>query len=140
MLLQAGDLRGAQKWPDAAAFYHGALRYNGRTADALEGLAVAAMQGGDYQQAAEHWAESVRLNPISAHLRDGLGETYLRLGRVDDAVTELQQAVLLDPHDEIGLRLLAQAHWMKGDRERAQALAAQADDVAAATNRQRSAL
>lgn len=140
MLLQAGDLRTAQKWGDAAEFYNGALRYNGRTADALEGLAIAAMQAGDYNTAATHWAESIRLNPISSHLRDGLGETYLRLGRVDDAIAQLEEAVRMTPNDEIGLRLLAQGYWSKGDRDRARTLAAQADTVAAEADRLRQAL
>lgn len=140
LLLQAGGLREAQKWQDAEGFYRGALRFNGRTVDAMEGLAVAEMQAGNFAQAAEHWVESVRLNPISAHLRDGLGETYLRLGRVDDALEQLEQAVLLAPKDEIGLRLLAQGHWAKGDREQARALIERADTLASEANRQRLAL
>lgn len=140
MLLQAGSLREGQKWQDAAGFYQSALLFNGRTADAMEGLAVAAMQAGNLEQALQHWTESVRLNPISAHLRDGLGETYLKLGRLDDALEQLEQAVLLAPKDEIGLRLLAQAHWAKGDRAQARTLIERADAVASEANRQRLAL
>jgi tetratricopeptide (TPR) repeat protein len=140
MLLQAGSLRAAQKWQDAEGFYHDALRFNGRTTDAMEGLAVAEMQAGNFEQALQHWAESVRLNPISAHLRDGLGETYLRLGRLDDALEQLEEAVLLAPKDEVGLRLLAQAHWAKGDRAQARTLIERADTAASEANRQRLAL
>ena len=140
MLLQAGSLREGQRWQDAAGFYQRALGYNGRTADAMEGLAVVAMRAGDFEQALAHWTESVRLNPISAHLRAGLGETYLRLGRVDDALDQLEQARLLAPKDEITLRLLAQAYWAKGDRAQARTLVERADALAAEATQKRLAL
>jgi len=140
MLLQAGTLREGQKWQDAKAFYRGAMRYNGRTADAMEGLAIADMVAGNLEQAAEHWLESIRLNPISAHLFEGLGETYMKLGRLDEALEQLEHTVSLAPRDEVGLRLLARAHSLKGNQERAQALVERADAVASEEKRQGLAL
>jgi tetratricopeptide (TPR) repeat protein len=140
LLLRAAGLRDAQQWDDASAAYRSALSVNGNAADAMEGLAAAAMQAGDWSHAAEHWAAAVALNPIAAHLRDGLAEAYLRLGRIDEAVTQLEQAVALAPQDEIAVRLLARAEWAKGNRGRARELIAEADGLAAEAARQRDAL
>lgn len=140
LMLKAQDLRQAQRWQDATQFYRRTLTLNSRVADAIEGLAVSEMQAGNMELAAEHWARSVRLNPISGHLRAGLGEAYLRLGRVDDALVQLEEAARLAPEDTTGLMLLARAHWAKGDREKAQALRDRAQAIAAETTRRGLAL
>jgi Flp pilus assembly protein TadD len=139
-LLEAATLSGAQKWPEAKQFYGDVTRYNGRVVDAMQGLAVAEMHAGNLARAEEYWRQSIRLNPLEGNLHVGLGETCLKLGRVDEGIEQLEQAVRLAPTNEVGLRLLARAYALKGDGERAQALAERANTVAAAANRHRLAL
>jgi tetratricopeptide (TPR) repeat protein len=140
MMLKAVTLRQAQRWQDANRFYRSALTLNSHVADADEGLAVVDMVAGNMQSAAEHWARSVRLNPISAHLRAGLGETYLNLGRVDDAIVQLEEAVRLAPEDTTGIQLLARARSAKGDQDGARALMDRARAVNAEARRRALAL
>jgi predicted Zn-dependent protease len=71
------------------------------------------------------------LNPMSAYPRVGIGETYLRLGRVDDAIAQLERATELAPGQPSGFLLLAEAYQRKGDAAQASALRSRANDVAA---------
>jgi tetratricopeptide (TPR) repeat protein len=139
-LFEAASLSEAQRWQDAKRFYRDASRYNGRMVDAMQGLAIAEMQAGNLAQAEKHWRDSIRLNPLAGNLHVGLGETYLKLGRLDEAVEQLEEAVRLAPTSDTGLRLLARAYALKGNRERAQAVLERANTVAAEANRHRLAL
>jgi tetratricopeptide (TPR) repeat protein len=88
------------------------------------------------QEAAERWRRSIELNPTetSAYAHIGLGEAYLRLGRVDDAMQHLDRAIELRPDEPSSYLLKAQAHSARGEQDQArqmQLLASQASPSAA---------
>jgi len=63
--------------------------------------------------------EAVRLNSNNAEVHLNLGKTELALGRVNDAIAELQQALRLSPGNAQAKRLLSQAYRRAGDSKNA---------------------
>jgi tetratricopeptide (TPR) repeat protein len=63
--------------------------------------------------------EAIRLNPSSAEAHLELGKTELTLGRINDAIVELEEALHLSPGNIQARRLLSQAYRRAGDAERA---------------------
>src|SRR6267378_3667575 len=63
--------------------------------------------------------EAILLNPSSAEAHLELGKTELTLGRINDAIVELEEALHLSPGNIQARRLLSQAYRRAGDAERA---------------------
>ena len=63
--------------------------------------------------------EGVRLNSNNAEVHLSLGKTELALGRVSDAIAELQEALRLSPGNAQAKRLLSQAYRRAGDSKSA---------------------
>jgi tetratricopeptide (TPR) repeat protein len=63
--------------------------------------------------------EAAQLNSSSAEVHLNMGKTELGLGRVSDAITELQEALRLNPGDEQAKRLLSKAYNRAGDAKSA---------------------
>ena len=63
--------------------------------------------------------DAVRLNPRSAEAHLGIGKTQLSLGRVNDAIVELQETLRLSPGNVQARRLLSQAYRRAGDAKSA---------------------
>ena len=64
---------------------------------------------GLFTQAAELFRRSVQLNPDYADAHQGLGHAYLDLGRLDEAIQSLQQALSINPKDKDARRQLDEA-------------------------------
>jgi Flp pilus assembly protein TadD len=63
--------------------------------------------------------DAVRLNPSSAEAHLGIGKMELALGRVNDAIVELQETLRLSPGNLQAQRLLTQAYRRAGDTKSA---------------------
>ncbi len=63
--------------------------------------------------------EAVRLNSNNAEVHLSLGKTELTLGRVSDAIAELQEALRLSPGNPQAKRLLSRAYRRAGDSKSA---------------------
>lgn len=63
--------------------------------------------------------QAIRLNPSSAEAHLELGKTELTVGRVSDAIVELEEALHLSPGNIQTQRLLSQAYRRAGDAKRA---------------------
>jgi cytochrome c-type biogenesis protein CcmH/NrfG len=63
--------------------------------------------------------EAVQLNSNNAEVHLSLGKTELALGRVNDAIAELQQALRLSPDNAPAKRLLSQAYRRAADSKNA---------------------
>ncbi|MGE0279716.1 MAG: tetratricopeptide repeat protein, partial [Rhizobiaceae bacterium] len=60
--------------------------------------------------------KAVDLRPSDGYIVDSLGWAYYRLGRFDEAVTELERAVSLKPDDPVLNDHLGDAYWRAGRR------------------------
>lgn len=57
---------------------------------------------------------AVELTPEDGYIVDSLGWAYYRMGRFDDAVTELERAIELKPEDPVVNDHLGDAYWRVG--------------------------
>jgi len=63
-------------------------------------LAAVLFQQGEFGQAAGHFQKAVTLAPDNAQFSVNLGNTWLRMGKTNDAVTCFQRALQLQPDNE----------------------------------------
>ncbi len=75
---------------------------------------------GLFTQAAELFRRSVELNPAYADAYKGLGHAYFDMGRWEEAIQSLQQALTLDPGNKEALRRLDQAQQMQHETGRSE--------------------
>jgi tetratricopeptide (TPR) repeat protein len=66
-------------------------------------------------EAVSAFQEATRLNPNSSDAHLGLGKTQLAVGRVNDAISELERTLQLSPGNLQARRLLSQAYRKAGD-------------------------
>jgi Flp pilus assembly protein TadD len=116
----------------AVSLYSSVWGINGRSSEALDGLAFWDLQAGRVAEAAARWERSIALNPTktSAYAHIGLGEAYLRLGKVDDAMRHLEKAIELRPSEPSSYVLLARAYEHRGDLAKAQEMQSRATSAA----------
>jgi tetratricopeptide (TPR) repeat protein len=76
-------------------------------------------RAGKQGEAIPAFEEAIRLNPNSAEAHLGLGKTELTVGRVSDAIVELEEVQHLSPGNVQARRLLSQAYRRAGDAKRA---------------------
>jgi len=76
-------------------------------------------RAGKRPQAITALDEAIQLNPNSAEARLELGKTKLALGRVKEAIVDLEAALHLSPGYPQAGRLLSQAYQRAGDAQRA---------------------
>jgi Flp pilus assembly protein TadD len=62
---------------------------------------------------------AVELRPTDGYIVDSLGWVYYRLGRYEEAVTELERAIELRPADPVINDHLGDAYWKVGRRNEA---------------------
>ncbi|PYT04099.1 MAG: hypothetical protein DMF60_16390 [Acidobacteria bacterium] len=63
-------------------------------------------------KAVEFAAKAVKLNPRLSHAHQFLGGAYSTLGRYDEAIAEMNEAVRLEPNNAGAHGSLARAYWM----------------------------
>ena len=101
-----GDVAEAQSLPDEAAREYQAAARMDPSAKNLFDLGSHLLRHRAFEPAVKVFAYGVGRDPRSAPLRVGLGIAYYSLGRYDDAVETLCQAVDLDPQDPRALDFL----------------------------------
>src|SRR5688572_25099505 len=90
----------------------------GQTAADFELKGVAAQRSGNCNEALEHYAEAIKLNPQSYIAQANSGNCYLRLEKPQLAVGHLQAAATLRPADPLVHYVLGVAyHGTKQSRE-----------------------
>ncbi|HVW22249.1 MAG TPA: tetratricopeptide repeat protein [Opitutaceae bacterium] len=102
---QLAALPGRQE--EAIAHYRAALRLAPGNAEAHNNLAVV-LSGlpGRQEEALGQFREAVRIKPGFIQARYGLAAACLRLGRLDEAIAQLEAVVRLDPADPAARRAL----------------------------------
>ena len=79
----------------------------------------------DNDQAIDHFNRAIRINPLDpiiGQVRCGLGATLLQVGRLDDGVAALEQALAEAPNYTASLMGLAWGYWELGRIDEAQRL------------------
>jgi tetratricopeptide (TPR) repeat protein len=100
--------------PDSARYHY------------LMAVAVRADDQGELERAAEHYRRSLELNPNQVRCRCDYGLLLLRLGRTDEGLAHLREAVALAPEEAEPLGKLVQGLCLAGraDEARSELLAA----------------
>ena len=75
-------------------------------------------------------------NPLDAGIANDLADTYLEVGRVDEAIDMAQNAIALDPVLAVGYETLAQALERAGRHEEAQTALERANEIRLAEGEQ----
>jgi tetratricopeptide (TPR) repeat protein len=106
-----------KRWPEAEADFKKALELDGEQPLVLNYLGYSWVDMNlNLEPALEMIRKAVRLKPDDGYFVDSLGWAYYRLGRFDEAVTELERAVELKPDDPVINDHLGDAYWQAGRR------------------------
>jgi tetratricopeptide (TPR) repeat protein len=104
-----------KQWPKAEADFKKALSLNPDQPQVLNYLGYSWVdQGTNLLPALEMIQKAVAASPNDGYIIDSLGWAYYRLGRYDDAVTQLEQAVQLRSTDPEINDHLGDAYWRAG--------------------------
>ncbi len=104
-----------KNWPEAEADFKKALELSPKQADVLNYLGYSWIdQGINLDEGLKMIKDAVELKPNSGFIIDSLGWAYYRLGKYEDAVTQLQQALELMPSDPVVNDHLGDAYWQTG--------------------------
>jgi predicted Zn-dependent protease len=82
-----------------------------------------ALKRGRAAEAVEYFRSATRRLPLSwnvdSAVEDCLADAYLELGQLDEAITEYERILRLNPNYPLAHYHLGQAYERKGDRDRA---------------------
>jgi tetratricopeptide (TPR) repeat protein len=101
------------KHDQAKQFYLQALGVKPDSPDVHHGLATVCFLLNDLPNAAYHFKEVTRLDPLRAGAHINLGAVYNRLDQVDEAITALRRGIQLDTHRSEGYYNLGLAYRRK---------------------------
>ncbi|MFS8037621.1 tetratricopeptide repeat protein [Xanthobacter sp. AM11] len=105
----------SKNWPGAEADLKKALELNPDQPHVLNYLGYSWVdQGVNLDQGLDMIRKAVKLRPDDGPIVDSLGWAYYRLGRYEEAVTELERAVELMPQDPVINDHLGDAYWKVG--------------------------
>ena len=136
-LLQASALEEAKRWPEAKAALEQGLALAPDQPLLLNFLGYAQLERNENLDSAELMIRKANeLAPDDASITDSLGWAELKQGRVDEAISTLQQAAEKDPHQAEIQEHLGDALYRAGRHYEARfawsaALATAEDDIAA---------
>lgn len=104
-----------KQWEKAEPNFKLALDLNKDQPDVLNYLGYSWIDMGiNLDEGLEMIKTAVKLNPRSGYIIDSLGWAYYRLGRFEEAVTELERAVAEMPYDATINDHLGDAYWKVG--------------------------
>ena len=135
LLLRAGALEEAKRWPEAKAALQQAIALQPDQPLLLNFLGYAELERGENLAGAETMIRKAsELAPDDASITDSLGWAEFKQGKVDDAITTLQQAAEKDPQQAEIQEHLGDALYRSGRRYEARfawsaALATAEDDM-----------
>src|SRR6202521_226253 len=107
-LCRVGAIRLQQgRFDDAVALFRRALKVDGTSADAHQGLAFALTGLERFEDAVRHYEKALTIRPDFAEARNNLGHALQRLGRFEAAIGQYEKALAVDPayaeaHNNIG--------------------------------------
>jgi tetratricopeptide (TPR) repeat protein len=113
--LQASFEAGVQalktgKLDEAEAAFQGVLRRGGEVAYVHNNLGIVYRERAQHEPAIAEFRKAIHLDPSYVAPRVGVGASLLALGRIAEAITELEPAVRLAPRDPLARMQLAKAY------------------------------
>jgi tetratricopeptide (TPR) repeat protein len=134
----ASDVAAKARREDVRA-YTGLLNADPASAPRHDAVALLYLEGGDAAQAAEHFRESVRLNPTNAATHYNLGLALSAQRHFDEATAAFAQAVRLDPeyaeaHNNLGAMLHVAGRFAEAAAHYRRALAIRPESAEAHDN------
>lgn len=108
-------LERTDRWREAVPDFRKSLELNPKQADVLNYLGYTFVNAGENLE--EGFAlirQAIELSPRAGYIVDSLGWGYYRLGRFEDAVTELERAVMLEPGEPTINEHLGDTYWQVG--------------------------
>jgi tetratricopeptide (TPR) repeat protein len=96
LLQQAREALSRREYPDARKFYELGLDYAPDSPELHYGIATVCFLLGDLQGAANHFQETIRLDPAQALAHVNLGAIYNRMGQYEDSLVILRRGIELD--------------------------------------------
>ena len=119
-----------KQWPQAEADFRKALELQPQQPLVLNYLGYSLVDmGKDLDEGLSMIRKAVELRPTDGYIVDSLGWAYYKLGRYEDAVTELERAVEMLPDDPVINDHLGDAYWRVGRRLEAKFQWAHARDM-----------
>ena len=107
-----------------------AIELNPRLSHAHQFLGGAYISTGRYDEAIEAIKEAMRIEPNNAGTHAALARAYwIGKGMVKEAITELEHAIAINPQGGYAYLQLVFLHTIRGNYERAEAVARQAIDL-----------
>jgi uncharacterized protein (AIM24 family) len=131
-LTRGGELLRADKVPEAKSELERALALKPGDGKILNLLGLACFRLEDYDRALGIYQDLVTKQPYDASLRLNLGLVHLKIGQVEQAIEELDQARTMDPKQTRTVGYLGLAYARKGEfgKAREAFLAAGQDELA----------
>ena len=91
------QFQGQARFDEAIVAYRKALQLNPANVDARNALAVAYAAKGQARDAEIEFKAAIAIAPARSHLHSNLGYHYLQLGRTEEAIAALAEALRHDP-------------------------------------------
>lgn len=110
---------GQQQIEEAAAHYKKATEIAPNFSPAYNILGYAYRQEGDYAKAEDAFKKYVELIPNDPNPYDSYAELLLKMGRLDDSITQYRKALSVDPHFNASHFGIAADLMYKGDHDQA---------------------
>ena len=108
-----------QDWQDPETFYYSILKYNPKSAAALNNLAVLYDLRGENKKAETFFRRLLEISPGFAEGYSEFGNLLLKQGYIEEAIQAQQKALSLKPDGAEIHHNLASAYRMRGDCEKA---------------------
>jgi len=119
-----------KQWPQAEADFRKALELQPQQPLVLNYLGYSLVDmGKNLDEGLSMIRKAVELRPTDGYIVDSLGWAYYKLGRYEEAVTELERAVEMLPDDPVINDHLGDAYWRVGRRLEAKFQWAHARDM-----------
>jgi len=106
-------------WRDSVSLFQHAIRFTSGNWMASHNLGIALLERGDTKNGLEWIRRSLQINPEYSVAYNSLSIAYGRLGREDEAIAALKEALRLDPGFEDARFNLIRAYIQKGANEAA---------------------
>ena len=84
-------------FPEAIKEHNLALELDPNYGSALNGLAYAYSRAEEYEKAIEYFTKYAAISPGGANPFDSMGELYIKLGRLDEAIVQFRKALEIKP-------------------------------------------